>query len=941
MRRLRKNKTEKHIFISIRWQLLSVLFLASLLIGGASFVFFKIELANQFEESRIQTGNSNRLLMQGLIAQQVARIRQAAVTLGYLAINLASDHATETHTDSSALDSYWANFQLDMNLESARLYAVDGKELALWGEPVQISDPDLINKWRSALTDALQSETPTGFVFCMATCQVYGFAPILKDHQIHAVFTLVASLADVVLSYQKSSTTQVVILHRPLMSDSSVSHHLWDMHIDAVLNPQLTVPLLNHLAVKYSLEQLLTQPFRFNDQGAFYEVIHLEHDAYLPEEMEVLIIEDISDKYQNFKKNSLKVLWVVSLLSLFLLVILFIGLGAKIKKIQKLVHLLPMLANRDFALFRKKIQALGLKGRDELDDLMLTVLALSFRLETLGEEVKRQRMFLEEQVRFRTTELETAKRDAEKASQEKSLFLANMSHEIRTPLNAVIGFTELLLKETDLIPHQHKLNKIRQSSKHLLHVINDILDLTKIEAGHMELEANPFSLMQELNAVKNMMQGRAEEKGLSLDLDIQAELCNQSLIGDAVRLSQVLVNLTGNAIKFTEQGQITIAVHLVGEIEDQMELAFEVQDSGVGLTNEQMNKIFKPFEQAESSTTRRYGGTGLGLAISTQLVQMMGGELYVQSELGKGSTFSFTISLQKSDVDVMELESETSDPAMRLRRGAKVLLAEDNEFNQEVATLILEDMGLQIKVACNGIQALEMVRHEPFDLILMDVQMPEMDGLEATRQIKKLPAGGRTPILAMTANAFEEDKRLCKEAGMDDFITKPVSQANLEQILIRWIPDTSDTASKAQTTLSSSSIGQLKLPDIGIDPSIIDLALAGQYFTEADNFFKLLIKFENNHSQDLKAIEQAIQHQHYDIAARLVHSLKGVSLLLGLSQVHHWVLELEGDLRDTNRTHEVEAHFQRLSETIKVVSEAIQHWQLSQANNLSESAQRK
>ncbi len=921
---LDKNKTESHVFISIRWQLLSVLFLASLFFGGASFIFFKTELQNQFEESRVQANNRNRQFMLGLIEQQVARIRQTSVTLGYLALNSNDTQEAEIQPEYSALNAHWANFQLDMNLEGAYLYATDGTELAVWGEPLQNLDPKLIERWHSALDDALKSETPTGFVFCIETCQVYGFAPVLKNHHIKAVFALVSSFADVVLSYQKSSGTQVVILHHAKPNDNSPLSQFWDKSVSAALNPEFTLPLLNHLATKNTLEQVTNAPFRLHYQGAYYEIINLTQAPQLPQEMQILFIEDISAEYQNFQQNSFKILWVISLLSLFWMIILFVALGFKIQKLHKLANLLPLLGNSDFIPFREKIQALGLKQSDELGNLNHSVFALSFRLEALGKEVERQRLYLEQQVRVRTTELETAKREAEKASREKSIFLANMSHEIRTPMNAIIGFSELLLKEIDSGPQQNKLNKILQSSRHLLRAINDILDLTKIEAGQMALEIKPFRLMQEISAVKDMMQARVVEKDLILTTEVQPELANMTLMGDALRLTQVLVNLTGNAIKFTSHGGVKIVAYLLTDNDDTVEVKIEVQDTGVGLTEEQISKIFKPFEQAESSTTRKYGGTGLGLTISKQLIKMMGGDVSVRSQPGQGSSFSLTLLLQKTSEEYIEFDDENQISMVSVRSGAKILLAEDNEFNQEVAVLILEDLGLQVKVACNGIQALEMVRYEPFDLILMDVQMPEMDGLEATRQIKRLPAARQIPILAMTANAFEEDKRLCQIAGMDDFITKPVSQANLERILARWIPNEPGSEEQTQQVKLSSPKGLGPLPYVEVDLDVLDWVNAQKYFTENGNFYKLLVKFNEKHSQDLREIEQAIQNKHYDIAARLVHSLKGVSLLLGLTQVHHCVLDLETGLRGEESPDWINERFQYLSVAVKRVCDEIE-----------------
>jgi two-component system, sensor histidine kinase and response regulator len=378
--------------------------------------------------------------------------------------------------------------------------------------------------------------------------------------------------------------------------------------------------------------------------------------------------------------------------------------------------------------------------------------------------------------------------EAEAANVAKSTFLATMSHEIRTPMNAIIGFASLLEAKVDKPEHKDRLRKIVLSGKHLLGLINDILDLSKIEAERLTLDESHFLLASEISHVCSMMADRIQGKGLQLKVQVDPRLARLPLLGDPLRLGQVLVNLIGNAVKFTERGHITLRATLETEDAAQLRLRLEVEDTGIGISTDQQQKLFQPFQQAESSTTRRYGGSGLGLAISKQLVELMGGELGVDSTPDRGSTFWFTVVLKHGDAGAMKFVRQVSRET-RLRAGARVLLVEDNEVNQEVAGETLKSFGLTVDNAGHGGEAVDRVRDTRYDLILMDMQMPVMDGLEATRRIRQMALGRTVPILAMTANAFEEDRRKCEDAGMDGFVTKPVDPQKLYTYLAHWIPE--------------------------------------------------------------------------------------------------------------------------------------------------------
>jgi PAS domain S-box-containing protein len=558
----------------------------------------------------------------------------------------------------------------------------------------------------------------------------------------------------------------------------------------------------------------------------------------------------------------------------------------------------------------------------------------------------------------REAELRDAKDRAEDASRMKSDFLANMSHEIRTPMNAIVGMTHLALRSAQDERQADYLQKIQQSSHHLLGIINDILDFSKIEADKLTLEHIDFPVASVLDNLANLLSEKVAAKGLQLIFDVAADVPDL-VVGDPLRLGQVLINYGNNAVKFTHQGEIQVLVTLAHQDQDHVTLRFAVRDTGIGLSEEQIGHLFQSFRQADSSTSRRYGGTGLGLAIVRKLSELMGGTVGVDSRLGEGSTFWFTACLGRSrraapllapstrvagqrvlvvddNANARQALAGPAEAALKARleglRGARILAVDDNEVNLQIARELLEDIGIQVDLALNGQEALQRVRATSYDMVLMDMQMPVMDGLEATRAIRAMPGRASLPIVAMTANAMNQDRDQCLAAGMNDFLAKPIDPERLLALVeacLRPAGRSKPGAAAASLTPVAASPAALGVPpapeaetaatahagQAGADsaqgpapaPSPADEwagvrgldAEAGlrRVLGKAELYRRLLARFLFDHAQAPARIAQALEDGQLALAGQIVHALKGVAANISALEVEQAAALLDAELR--------------------------------------------
>ncbi len=540
---------------------------------------------------------------------------------------------------------------------------------------------------------------------------------------------------------------------------------------------------------------------------------------------------------------------------------------------------------------------------DETELVLLTTVLMNccnnLEIQKLHHEQIRQNQNLEHLIQERTRQLEITKNKAIESAQLKSKFIATMSHEIRTPMNGIIGMAQLLNQTSLDDQQQHYAQVILQSARTLTSLINDILDLSKIEANRLELDKQPFDLHQLANDTLELLSVQAHNKKLELNLDTKN---SQYAVfeGDPARIRQVFINLISNAIKFTEKGSITVTIDSKANDAGLADIHIEVRDTGVGIDAETAKKLFIPFTQADVSTYQRYGGTGLGLSICKQLIERMEGKIGVQSELNKGSTFIIDFQLPTSNATPQTIQFNTlaqfpDEQSVVLNQmetpfQGRVLVAEDNPVNQEIITHFLEAMNIKVKIAENGKEAIYFLANAEYDLVLMDYQMPELDGIEATKYIRKTPGHNqRIPIVALSASALQEDLNAFKEAGMDDFIAKPIELPQLQRMLTKWLqmsPVDDGNAIPEGNILSQPST----------DNTLEHSKVATLKQMMGPGFETLKETFLNGTQEKLNNLKEAIKNNSDELEF-LAHSLKGSCGTIGAKAMAERAKDLEDAIR--------------------------------------------
>ncbi|WP_020532877.1 response regulator [Flexithrix dorotheae] len=537
---------------------------------------------------------------------------------------------------------------------------------------------------------------------------------------------------------------------------------------------------------------------------------------------------------------------------------------------------------------------------------------------SLVNELKQINANLEDKIKERTAELLEAKEKAEEASRAKELFLSTMSHEIRTPLNAIVGVSNLL-KMAD-IPQEHldSIEILEISANNLLVLINDILDLSKIEAGKIELESTDFNLKNLIRGIHKTLDTKVSDKGLDLELDFDDQLPD-FIVGDQVRLGQIITNLLSNAVKFTEYGFVRTTVKKIKERDDEVDLLFIIQDSGIGISEEMINKIFEDFSQASTDTTRKYGGTGLGLGITKKLVGLHGGEIIVESEVGKGSAFKFQINFRKSD-KVIEDERLTikSQDELKDLEGLNILVVEDNKFNQAIAKKFLTGWNAEVTFANNGVEALEILKTDrSFKIILMDIQMPEMDGYEATKQIRSLPQPyyQEIPIIALTASTLSGEREKVLKAGMNDFVMKPFKPEMLYGTIQTFSSGKIAGGNKEEKEEEKEAQrGEIKF---GRFKRMVE--------NDASFYAELLELTIEDYKQFKEEFDESIDKSEHEKISEICHKIRPSLITLGLKWLDDDILALRGKLKEEPPNSEkIQAEKEKIIYNLDFVMESLQ-----------------
>ncbi|GEM_PF-3027552 len=680
---------------------------------------------------------------------------------------------------AASLEANEGTLALEFGLAGLWIYEKSG----LLAKSQFFQETEIDIAWMQAkASTSLAQETPVADLRCAPDCWLTVFAPVVSGDGQGRVLVMARPVGQMVLDLARVSGADVMFL-----APAETYAEAWGYRIAAATElGQSQDWLLSAQTQVSALRPDQVYVIQVNKRA--YE-IRLISEGWQEEGHYWLLVSDVTQARASIESDVRLLSLLMALVVLALAAAIYLVLQRPTRDALKVASALPVLAERDYPAVRRILGKSGVMPRDEIDWLRSLTLRLTDDLEAIEKRLGQQSQELvernnelseltgqlEKRVRERTAELAKAKDQALAASATKSQFLANMSHEIRTPMNGVLGMAQLLMEAE--LPHEQKedVRVLKESAEALLALLNDILDLSKIEAGRMSLHEEDFDLKNILEQAVLLLRTNAERAGIKLGWRMSPEVPGR-LYGDPVRVRQVVLNLLGNAVKFTSEGEVEISVE--PDPESARSLRFCVRDTGIGIEQDKLEQIFEQFAQADDSNARRAQGTGLGLAISRQLVDMMGGRMWAESELGKGSRFYFVLPVRSGGGQSGVVEKKTEAQGLP---PLKVLVVEDNAVNRILAEKMLARMGHDVTMAENGKVAVERCNQDSYDIVLMDLQMPEMDGIEATRKI--MAEHPEAVILGLTASATTETVRECKDAGMRDVVTKPIVMEALEKTL--------------------------------------------------------------------------------------------------------------------------------------------------------------